>query len=77
VQLAYRGDSEFEDEPPPRVTADVGVGVHDLLTVPGEFEEGVRVYDRVELELVGEAGFVEEPGVGTGGVGLLWERAEH
>ena len=49
-----RGGSESENEPPPRVTADVGVGVRDLLTVLGEFEEGVRVKDRVGLEFIGE-----------------------
>ena len=49
-----RGGSESENEPPPRVMADVGVGVRDLLTVLGEFEEGVRVNDRVGLEFVGE-----------------------
>ena len=48
-----RGGSESENEPPPRVTADVGVGVRDLLTVLGEFEE-VRVNDRVGLVFVGE-----------------------
>jgi hypothetical protein len=52
--LALDRGSESENEPPPRVTADVGVGVRDLLTVLGEFEEGVRVNDRVGLEFIGE-----------------------
>jgi hypothetical protein len=30
--LEERGGSESEKEPPPKVTADVGVGVRDLLT---------------------------------------------
>ncbi len=54
VLVLDRGGSESENEPPPRVTADVGVGVRDLLTVLGVFEEGVRVNDRVDLEFVGE-----------------------
>jgi hypothetical protein len=54
VLVLDRGGSESENEPPPRVTADVGVGVRDLLTVLGEFEEGVRVNDRVDLEFIGE-----------------------
>jgi hypothetical protein len=49
-----RGGSESENEPPPRVRADVGVGVRDLLTVLGVFEDGVRVNDRVGLVFVGE-----------------------
>lgn len=49
-----RDGSESENEPPPRVTADVGVGVRDLLTTLGGFEEGVRVNDRVGLEFIGE-----------------------
>jgi hypothetical protein len=49
-----RGGSESENEPPPRVTADVGVGVCDLLTVLGEFEEGVHVNNRVGVVVVGE-----------------------
>jgi hypothetical protein len=49
-----RGGSESENEPPFKETADVGVGVRDLLTVLGECEEGVRVTDRVALEFVGE-----------------------
>jgi hypothetical protein len=108
VLVLDRGGSESENEPPPRVTADVGVGVRDLLTVLGEFEEGVRVNDRVGLVFIGEveerleevassnagsgekedlgivscgggagrcvdatgdAGFVEDLGVGTGGEG--------
>jgi hypothetical protein len=52
--LEDRGGSESENEPPPKVTADVGVGVRDLLTVLGVCEEEVRVTDRVVLELVGE-----------------------
>jgi hypothetical protein len=31
--LEERGGSESENEPPPKVTADVGVGVRDLLTL--------------------------------------------
>jgi hypothetical protein len=54
VLVLDRGGSESEKEPPPKVTADVGVGVRDLLTVLGECEEGVRVTDRVALEFVGE-----------------------
>ena len=54
LELADRGGSESENEPPPKVTADVGVGVRDLLTVLGVCEEGVRVTDRVVLEFVGE-----------------------
>ncbi len=49
-----RGGSESENEPPPRVTADVGVGVRDLLTVLGVFEEDVRVTDRVDFVFVGD-----------------------
>lgn len=49
-----RGGSESENEPPPNVMADVGVGVRDLLTLIGACEEGVRVADRVDLEFVGE-----------------------
>jgi hypothetical protein len=51
--LKDRGGSESENEPPPKVTAEVGVGVRDLLTVLGACEE-VRVTDRVPLEFVGE-----------------------
>ena len=47
-----RGGSESENDPPPNVMADVGVGVRDLLVVFGE--EGVRVIDRVDREFVGE-----------------------
>jgi hypothetical protein len=54
VLVLDRGGSESENEPPPRVAADIGVGVRDLLTVLGEFEEGVRVNDRVDLEFIGE-----------------------
>lgn len=54
VLVLDRGGSESENEPPPRVTADVGVGVRDLLVVLGGFDEGLRVNDRVGLEFVGE-----------------------
>jgi hypothetical protein len=53
LALALDRGSESENEPPPRVTADVGVGVRDLLTILGEFEE-VRVNDRVGLVFIGE-----------------------
>jgi hypothetical protein len=39
------------------VTVEIGVGVRNLLIVPGEFEEGVYVNDRVGLEFVGEGTF--------------------
>jgi hypothetical protein len=45
--LEVRGGSESENEPPPKVMADVGVGVRDLLTL-------LRVTDRADLEFVGE-----------------------
>jgi hypothetical protein len=54
VLTLNRGGSESENEPPPRVTADVGVGVRDLLAVLGVFEEDVRVTDRVDLVFVGD-----------------------
>jgi len=44
-----RGGSESENEPPPRVTVDVGVGVRDLVEVLGRFDVGVRVNDRVGI----------------------------
>lgn len=50
-----RGGSESEKEPPPKVMADVGVGVRDLLKLLfGACEEDVRVTDREDLEFVGE-----------------------
>ena len=53
--LEARGGSESEKEPPPKVMADVGVGVRDLLTLLfGACEEDVRVTDREDLEFVGE-----------------------
>jgi len=53
--LEARGGSESEKEPPPKVMADVGVGVRDLLTLLfGAWEEDVRVTDREDLEFVGE-----------------------
>ena len=48
------GGSESENEPPPRLTAEVGVGARDLLTVLGGFEEGLRVNDRVGFVFIGE-----------------------
>jgi hypothetical protein len=42
------------NEPPPKVAANVGVGVHNLLTVPGEHEEEVHVADCVALQSVGK-----------------------
>jgi hypothetical protein len=55
LALEGRGGSESENEPPPKVTADVGVGVRDLLMLLfGACEEDVRVPDREDLEFVGE-----------------------
>jgi len=55
LELEGRGCSESENEPPPKVTADVGVGVRDLLTLLfGACEEEVRVTEREDLEFVGE-----------------------
>ena len=54
VLALERGGSESENEPPPKVTADVGVGVRDLLKLLGEWEEGVRVTEGVDLEVLGE-----------------------
>lgn len=53
LALVLDRGSESENEPPPRVTAEVGVGVRDLLAILGEFEE-VRVNDRVGLVFIGE-----------------------
>lgn len=67
VLVLDRGGSESENEPPPKVTADVGVGVRDLLIVLAAVEEDVRVTDRVPLEFVGEVrleGGSSNPGSG-------------
>lgn len=50
-----RGGSESENEPPPKVRADVGVGVRDLEPLLRDCEEeDVRVTEREDFEFIGE-----------------------